>query len=123
MRRPLYFIAAIIAISSVALLFASPGRAADLNVNKRHISGSDCGPSVAKSIAEFTARTACLAIRYTAHTARMVEQPIGVHTPTAIAIQLSLNSFEIAQALRYPCALPDKIIKTYRDELANFLAD
>ena len=30
------------------------------------------------------APTACLATRYTARTARMVEQPIGVRTPTAI---------------------------------------
>ena len=45
MRRPLYFVAAIIAISSVAWLSASPGQAADLNVNKRHVSRSDCGPS------------------------------------------------------------------------------
>ena len=45
MRRPLYFVAAIIAIFSVAWLSASPGQAADLNVNKRHVSRSDCGPS------------------------------------------------------------------------------
>jgi hypothetical protein len=45
MRRPLYFVAAIIAISSLAWLFASPGQAADFNVNKRHVSRSDCGPS------------------------------------------------------------------------------
>ena len=44
MRRPLYFMAAIIAIFSVAWLSASPGQAADLNVHKRHVSGSDCGP-------------------------------------------------------------------------------
>lgn len=44
MRQPLYFVAAILAISSFALLMASPGQAADLNVNKRHISRSDCGP-------------------------------------------------------------------------------
>lgn len=36
---------------------------------------------------DFTdARTACLATRYTAHTARMVAQPIGVSTPTAMTV-------------------------------------
>ena len=44
MRRALYSVAAIIAISSVALLFASRVQAADLNANKRHFSRSDCGP-------------------------------------------------------------------------------
>jgi hypothetical protein len=39
---------------------------------------------VAKGTVEFTARTRCLVPHYTAHTARMVEQPIGVRTPTAI---------------------------------------
>jgi hypothetical protein len=44
MHRPLCFAAVMIAISSFALLFASRGQAADLNVNTRHISRSDCGP-------------------------------------------------------------------------------
>ena len=39
---------------------------------------------VAKGTVEFTARTVCHATRYMAHTARMVEQPIGVRTLTAI---------------------------------------
>ena len=50
MRRALYFVAAIIAISSFALLFASPGRAAELEVNKRHVSRSDCGPAGCRRI-------------------------------------------------------------------------
>jgi hypothetical protein len=45
MRRALYFAATIIAMSCVALLFASRVQAADLNVNKRHISRSHYGPS------------------------------------------------------------------------------
>jgi hypothetical protein len=45
MRRLLLITAMTIATASVALLFASQGHAADLNVNKRHISRSDCGPS------------------------------------------------------------------------------
>lgn len=44
MRRALYSVAAITAISSVALLFASAGQAADLTGTKRHFSRSDCGP-------------------------------------------------------------------------------
>jgi len=44
MRRPLLYLAAIIAISSVALLFASRGQAADLNIGKRQVSRSHCGP-------------------------------------------------------------------------------
>ena len=44
MRRALYSVAAIIAISSVALLFASAVQAADLTGTKRQFSRSDCGP-------------------------------------------------------------------------------
>src|SRR5262245_66690334 len=44
MRRALYSVAAILAISSVGLLFAGQGQAADLNANKRQYSRSDCGP-------------------------------------------------------------------------------
>jgi hypothetical protein len=34
-----------IAVAFTALLIASPGQTADLNVNNRHVSRSDCGPS------------------------------------------------------------------------------
>lgn len=46
MRRPLLFIAAIIAVLFVALIIVSPGQAADLNVNSRHTArpDADCGP-------------------------------------------------------------------------------
>ena len=43
MRRALCFLAGIIAISSVSL-FAGQAPAADLNVGKRYVTRSDCGP-------------------------------------------------------------------------------
>ena len=45
MCRPLLFAAVIAAITPVALLIASPGQAADLKINNRPESRSDCGPS------------------------------------------------------------------------------
>jgi hypothetical protein len=45
MRRTLYLVAAILAISSIALFFPSRGQAADLGVNKRQVSRSHYGPS------------------------------------------------------------------------------
>ena len=43
MRRTVYFLVAIAAISSVAF-FASRAQAADLGVSKRYVTRSDCGP-------------------------------------------------------------------------------
>jgi hypothetical protein len=45
MRRAVCFMAAIVTLSSVALLFVGQAQAADLNVNKRHVSRSDYGQS------------------------------------------------------------------------------
>jgi hypothetical protein len=45
MRQALYFAATVAAIVSIGLLFTSQGQSADLNVNKRHISRSQYGPS------------------------------------------------------------------------------
>jgi hypothetical protein len=45
MRRTLYLVAAIIAISSIALLYPSRGHAADISVNKGYVSPSHYAPS------------------------------------------------------------------------------
>ena len=45
MCRSLQIAATTITMAFAALLIASPGRAADLDINNRHVSRSDCGPS------------------------------------------------------------------------------
>jgi hypothetical protein len=45
MRRSLLIAAIAIAAASAPLMSAKPGQAADLAVNSRHVSRSDCGPS------------------------------------------------------------------------------
>jgi hypothetical protein len=76
---------------------------------------------VAKGTVEFTARTRCLVTHYTAHTARMVEQPIGVRTPmamTAIA-KLICDGIGTTQFLFF--AVKNDFIK--RTVTWKFLAD
>ena len=58
---------------------------------------------VANGSAEFTdARTACLATRCTARTARMVQQPIGARTPMTLQQPIGARTRMTMQATAKP---------------------